>query len=254
MNFGVQTFTVRRAQKKSIEKAYLPLIKLGIKSFEVARIDFSPKNAERIRTLVDEYGIEVASIQVKPKYVFGDSERIIEFCKATGCKTVVISMLPFKCILGSEKSFYNFVSLLDEQFERYEKSGITLAYHHHNWEYVQLSNGKTRMAELICGTKKIRFVHDTYWSARSGVAPERQIREFGDRLIGVHLRDLTFGRRGLSVLPHDCAVGDGVIDFSAVLSAVKGSGCRYLVIEQNTKTPYSEIEKSFKNLSELSEE
>ena len=251
MNFGVQTFTVRRAQKKSIEGAYLPLIKLGIKSFEVARIDFSPKNAERIRALVEEYGIEISSIQVKPKYVFGDSDRIVEFCKATGCKTVVISMLPFKCILGSEKSFYSFISLLDGQFERYEKSGITLAYHHHNWEYVRLSNGKTRMQELIGKTNKIRFVHDTYWSARSGVAPERQISLFGDRLIGVHLRDLAFGRRGLKVLPHDCAVGDGVIDFSAVLSAVKGSGCRYLVIEQNTKTPYAEIEKSFQKLSEI---
>ena len=45
MKFGVQTFTVRRAQKKSIEKAYMPLIKLGIKSFEIARIDFSFQNA-----------------------------------------------------------------------------------------------------------------------------------------------------------------------------------------------------------------
>ena len=144
MNFGVQTFTVRRAQKKSIEKAYLPLIDLGIKSFEVARIKFSPQNAQRISTLVKEQGIEVSSIQVKPKYVFGDAEKIIEFCKATECKRVVISMLPFKCILGSEKSFYTFISLLDKQYEIYEKNGITLAYHHHNWEYVRLSNGKTQ--------------------------------------------------------------------------------------------------------------
>ena len=251
MTFGVQTFTVRRAQKKSIEKAYLPLIKLGIKSFEVARIDFSPQNAERITALIKEYGIEISSIQVKPKYVFGDMERIIEFCKATGCKNVVISMLPFKCILGGEKRFYDFISLLDEQFEKYEKRGITLAYHHHNWEYVKLSNGKTRMNELINGTRRIKFVHDTYWSARSGIAPERQMREFGDRLLGIHLRDLEFGRRGLKVLPRDCAVGDGVIDFSAVLSAVRKSGCEYLVIEQNTKTPYTEIEKSLKKLSDI---
>lgn len=251
MNFGVQTFTVRRVQKKSIEKAYLPLIKLGIKSFEVARIEFSGENADRLRALVREQGVEITSIQVKPKYVFGYPEKIIEFCKATGCKRVVISMLPFGCILGSEKRFYDFISLLDGQFELYEKSGITLAYHHHNWEYVRLSNGKTRMNELLGMTKKIKFVHDTYWSARSGVAPERQIKEFGDRLLGVHLRDLAFGKRGLDVPAHDCAIGDGVIDFSAVLSAVADSGCEYLVIEQNTKTPYSEIEKSFRRLNEI---
>ena len=251
MNFGVQTFTVRRAQKKNLEEAYLPLIKLGIKNFEVARIDFSSQSAQRISALIKEHGIEISSIQVKPKYVFGNSEKVIEFCKITGCKNVVISMLPFKCILGSEKSFYDFISSLDTEFERYESCGITLAFHHHNWEYVRLSNGKTRMNELISQTKKIKFVHDTYWSAQSGIAPERQIKEFGDRLLGVHLRDLAFGRRGLRVLPHDCAIGDGVVDFSAVLSAVKESGCEYLVIEENTKAPYSEIEKSFKKLSEI---
>ena len=251
MNFGVQTFTVRRAQKKSIENAYLPLIKLGIKSFEVARIDFSGENAKKLSALTKKYGIEISSIQVKPKYVFGEPEKIIEFCKATACKTVVISMLPFECILGNEKKFYSFVSTLDEWAERYESQGITLAYHHHNWEYVTLSNGKTRMHELLNLTKKIKFVHDTYWSARSGVAPEKQIKEFGDRLVGVHLRDLAFSGRGLRVLPHDAAIGDGVIDFSAVLSAVKSSACEYLVIEQNTKSPYEEIEKSFKKLSEI---
>ena len=251
MEFGVQTFTVRRAQKKSIEKAYLPLIELGIKSFEVARINFSKENARLISSLIEKHGIEISSIQVKPKYVFSEHTKIIEFCKATKCKNVVISMLPFGCILGNEKKFYTFLSQLDEWYEIYEKSGITLAFHHHNWEYIRLSNGKTRMHELLYKTKRIKFVHDTYWSARSGVAPDVQIKEFGNRLLGVHLRDLAFKKRGLKVLPHDCAIGDGVIDFSAVLSAVSTSGCEYLVIEQNTKAPYSEIEKSFKNLSKI---
>ena len=253
MNFGVQTFTVRRAQRKSIEKAYLPLIKLGIKSFEVARIDFSTQNAKRLSALVREHGIEICAIQVKPKYVFGASEKIIEFCKMTGCKNVVISMLPFKCILGSEKHFYGFISLLDKQFERYEKEGITLAYHHHNWEYVKLSNGKTRMQELLLGTKKIKFVHDTYWSARSGVAPERQIKEFGNRLLGVHLRDLTHTAKGLKVNPKNCAVGEGVIDFSAVIRAASDVGAEYLVIEEKTDTPYENIEKSYQNIGKILE-
>ena len=44
MNVGVQTFTIRKAQKKNIEKAYIPLIKLGILDYEVARIKFNKKN------------------------------------------------------------------------------------------------------------------------------------------------------------------------------------------------------------------
>ena len=245
MNIGVQTFTIRKAQKKSIEDAYLPLIKLGIKSFEVARIDFNLENAEALKDLVNRYGIEISSIQVKPKYVFGDPECIIEFCKRVGCTRVVISMLPFGCILGKEDKLYNFIETLDEQYELYERHGITLAYHHHNWEYVRLSNGITRMDELLSRTRKIKFVHDTYWTARSGIDPEIQIKRFGSRLLGVHLRDLTHSAKGLDVLSRDCAIGDGVIDFSRVIPAAVGVGAEYLVIEQKTNTPEVDIEKSY---------
>ena len=251
ISFGVQTFTVRRVQKRSIRKALLPLIELGIKSFEIARISFNEKNACELKELVSEQGIEICSVQVKPKYVFGKPEKIIKFCKTVGCKRVVISMLPFGCILGGEDRFYEFLDTLDSTYELYERAGVTLAYHHHNWEYITLSSGKTRMQELLARTEKIKLVHDTYWTARSGRTPAEQIREFGDRLLGIHLRDLTFKSKGLEVKSVDCAVGDGVIDFEATLRSALDVGCAYYVIEQNTDSPYTEIEKSFKCLGEI---
>ena len=251
MNVGVQTFTIRKAQKKNIRASYLPLIELGIKSFEVARIDFNFKNAKALKALIDEFEIEISSIQVKPKNVYGDVDKIVEFCNITGCNNVVISMLPFKCILGSENEFYKFVDSLDEITDVYAKKGITLAYHHHNWEYIKLSNGKTRMAELLSKTNKIKFVHDTYWTARSGKQPSVQIKEFGNRLLGIHLRDLTFKKRGIDVLSVDTSIGDGVIDFTNVLKSAKEVGCSYYVIEQKTKTPYADIDKSYKYLNSI---
>ena len=253
MDIGVQTFTIRHAQKKDIKAAYMPLIELGIKSYEIARIDFNEKNAKIIKELVDEQGIEVASIQVKPKYVFGDVEGIVRFCEITGCKNVVISMLPFGCILGKEEKFYKFIETLDRQFDIYASRGITLAYHHHNWEYVKLSNGKTRMQELLEKTKKIKFVHDTFWTARCGISPASQIKEFGDRLLGIHLRDLSFRARALDVLPINCAIGDGIVDFSLVFSEAERVGCSYYVIEQKTDKPYEDIEKGYHNLKKMEE-
>ena len=250
-SFGVQTFTVRVAQKRDIREAYLPLIRLGIRTLEVARIDFNSKNADTLRSLVDAHGIEIVSIQVKPKYVFGDRENIVSFCKTVGCTNVVISMLPFPCILGGEAQFWRFVSLLDGAAEWYAERGITLAYHHHNWEYIKLSSGKTRMQVLLEETKKIKFVHDTYWTARSGVSPDDQIREFGKRLLGIHLRDLAFKKKGIDVVPHDTVIGEGVIDFARVLLAAQEVGCEYTVIEQKTDDPYGDIQKSFKHLNEI---
>ena len=245
IDIGVQTYTIRKAQKKSISDAYLPLIELGIKNYEISRIDFSRKNALLVKKLIKKHGIEATAIQVKPKYVFNFTGKIIEFCKITGCKNVIISMLPFRCILGKEAEFYEFISLLDSKYEEYEKYGITLAYHHHNWEYVTLSNGKKRMDELISQTKKIKFVHDTYWTAKCGISPTIQIREFGERLLGVHLRDLSLHKRRLSVISRDGAIGDGVINFCEVISEAEKAGCKYFVIEQKSKTPYLDLKRSY---------
>ena len=251
MSFGVQTFTIRKTQKKNIEKSYLPLAAMGVDKIEIARIDFTPENAERIKAITEKHGIRPVAIQVKPKYVFGDADGVIDFCKRTGCKNVVISMLPFGCILGKEERFYSFVAGLDSCAELYASHGITLAYHHHNWEYVKLSNGKTRMQEMIERTEKIKFVHDTYWTARSGIDPAVQIREFGSRLLGIHLRDLTFEKKLIDVIPRDTFIGDGVIDFTRVLSAAEEVGCEYTVLEQKTDTPYEDIKRSLDNLRKI---
>jgi sugar phosphate isomerase/epimerase len=108
------------------------------------------------------------------------------------------------------------------------------------------------MAEILTKTKKIMFVHDTYWTARCGIDPVVQIREFGDRLLGLHLRDLSFNKRFLDVLPTDTAVGQGVIDFKRVLSAAAEVGCQYAVIEQKTDTPYEDIKRSLDHLQKIS--
>ena len=254
MDVGVQTFTVRKAQKKNIEKAYLPLIELGIKSFEVARIDFNKKNADELKRLVDKYGIEIRSIQVKPKYVFGAVDEIVDFCRTVGCMRVVISMLPFPVILGNEKKFYDFISTLDRQYDVYKERGITLAYHHHNWEYVRLSNGKTRMDELLLSTEKIRIVNDTHWTARCGIDPAKEIERFSARLLGIHLRDLTHSAKGLKVNSVNCPLGDGVINFKEVLAAAEKVGAEYLVIEEKTDTPYESIKKSYLHCKAITKE
>ena len=254
MTFGVQTFTIRKEQKKNIKKAYLPLIQMGIREFEVARIDFNRENAKKIKELMEEHQIRVVSIQVKPKYVFGAVEQIVEFCHMVDCKTVVISMLPFACILGKEQKFYDFVSTLDKYYDIYQSHGIELAYHHHNWEYITLSNGKTRMEELLERTKKIRFVHDTYWTTKCGLSSAMQIRQFGERLTGIHLRDLSLYQKGIDVLSKDAAIGDGIVDFKQVLIEavnVGRVGNPYFVIEQKTKSPYEDLKRSYEKCQQI---
>ena len=44
MDIGVQTFTIRKFQKKDLYKSIKKLIDMGFKSFELARINFNKEN------------------------------------------------------------------------------------------------------------------------------------------------------------------------------------------------------------------
>ena len=195
--------------------------------------------------MIDEYNINIVSIQVKPALVQEQIVDLVHFCNIVDCKNIVISMLPFVCILGKEEKFYEFISKLDDLYDSYFEQGITLAYHHHNWEYIKLSNGKTRMQELLDSTSKIKFIHDTYWTTKCGISSVKQIKEFNDRLLGIHLRDLTLYKKLLNVLSKDTFIGNGVVDFKAVIDEALKTNCEYFVIEQKTDTPYECLEKSY---------
>ena len=198
--------------------------------------------------LIDDFNINIVSIQVKPKYIYNSKEELVEFCKIVNCQNVVISMLPFKCILGKDKDFYDFVYTLDSLYEYYKESGLELAYHHHNWEYTKLENGKLIMDELLTLTKKIKFIHDTYWTTKSGRSSIEQVIQFSDRLLGIHLRDIEFYRKGIKVKSTDTEIGNGIIDFVDVIN--KATSANYFVVEQKTKTPYESLKKSMDYIKE----
>ena len=44
-----------------------------------------------IKSLIDEFGIEISAIQVKPKHVFGTPDEIIRFCNISGVSSSITS-------------------------------------------------------------------------------------------------------------------------------------------------------------------
>ena len=54
MEFGVQTFTIRKRQKKSLEQAYLPLVQMGIRDLEIARIHFNEQTGKAVQALTEK--------------------------------------------------------------------------------------------------------------------------------------------------------------------------------------------------------
>ncbi len=247
MKIGLQLFTIRKLAQKNLNDALQRAANLGLKHIEAARIEFSVDNAEIFCRAKEEYGTEVMSTQIKFHILKDEFDTILDFHKKTACKTAVISVLPTENILGNNKALEDFCGRANELGKRYADEGITLCYHHHDFEFLKRSG--TKKFDILTDNLEIAFIIDTYWMVKSGFAVDKMLKMLSGRVKGVHLRD--YGLVGVARKAADFALGDGVIDFAEVIESCKQNGVEYGAIEQKTKTPFSELEKSVKYIDSL---
>jgi sugar phosphate isomerase/epimerase len=190
--------------------------------------------------------LRVESLQVKFHHLDRHFDHFVRFCKEVDCDVVVVSVLPLRQIIGGHQAMKRFAIRLETLAKRYLKEKITLAFHHHAFEF-QSIRGITKFDTLVENTSAIvKFVSDTYWTKKSGIDPAVFVANLKNRLIGLHLRDLKID------LQHqfDTHLGDGVIDFSAIFDVLPDS-VRYGAIEQNAVHPYESIAKSIQFIQPL---
>ena len=91
---------------------------------------------------------------------------------------------------------------------------MTFGMHNHWWEFLQVEGRYAYQVMLDWLDPDIFFEIDTYWVQTAGVDPAQVIRELGARVPILHIKD------GPCVKCEPMtAVGDGVMDFHAVVKA-----------------------------------
>ncbi len=235
----VQTYTIRRLMQENLETALKKLLDFPVKSIELARIKFNDKNIE----LVKKSGLNVVSMQVKFSQLRKNFQSYVSWCKLLNCEILVVSVLPLSGIIGGKAMLSSFTKKLNRLAQAFHDAGITLAFHHHDFEFKKIS--KITKFEYIVRhtTGKVKFVVDTYWVTKTNNDPVAIIRWLDDRLIGLHLRDHQSIKKGRKQIVTDCEIGSGTIDFEKVYAAAKKYAI-YGAIEQNTLTPLESLQKS----------
>ena len=94
---------------------------------------------------------------------------------------------------------------------------------------------------------------DVFWVFHAGQDPVKLLNKYGDRWQLLHVKDIRKGAvTGLSTgsaPPTDnVPVGDGQIDWPAVLRASQKVGVKHYIIEDETPTPLQAIPASLKYL------
>jgi len=251
---GLQTFTIRKKIKspEGLEKTLKFYSEMGIKNFELARIKFDESELRVLSKLKETEGINYSACQITLKKIIRKFEFLMEFCLKLDIKYIEVSVIPIGSFLAGRRGITELGAKLTELGKKMAQNGIMLLYHHHNFELIKL--GSDISFDVLMNstdTEYVNFVCDTFWLAKSGYCPAGFIEERIDRIRGVHLKDHIYEFKRGKFISHDGAVGEGTIDFAAVLNLDKHRKIDFYSIEQDTKIPEEDVWMSYNNIRKI---
>jgi sugar phosphate isomerase/epimerase len=134
---------------------------------------------------------------------------------------------------------------------------LTFSYHNHSFEFIRFPHGEgSRTAlDIIYDESDPRYLQaeiDTYWVQHGGGDPVAWIQKVKQRMPVVHLKDMVIAEP-----PHPrmgsqwmAEVGEGNLNWPAILSACAESGIEWYAVEQDIcqRDPFESLAISYRNL------
>jgi sugar phosphate isomerase/epimerase len=248
---------------------------IGYNAVEVSQIPMTAENVAELDRAQTELGMDVAALSVAmetPKGMPADSlkdhfDKIVEDAQRLDAKLLRIGMLPFPA-MKSIDAVVDFAKQANDYAERLAGHGIGLYYHNHHIEFAKFDG--TYMLDVIAANSSAMGLEiDVHWVQRGGLDPVRTLEKYAGRTAMVHLKDYRIGQlperafgfletgdfKGFMAEFKDVVqfaeVGEGNLDFPAIIPAAQAAGARYLLVEQDElygRTVWDALQTSYDNL------
>jgi sugar phosphate isomerase/epimerase len=130
--------------------------------------------------------------------------------------------------LRNMEKFKLLAATLNEIGEQVKKAKLQLLYHNHNFEFIPM-DGKIGYDVILQETDPalVKLELDLYWAIRSGQHPHQLFASQPGRFPVWHMKDMDKKDPDLHAV-----MGDGSIDFKAILPEAALSGLKHFFVEQ----------------------
>lgn len=242
------------------------MAEVGYHCIELSQVDMSPESIAEIKRAMADFDIEVCSISgstasrmpQEPNLV-DNLDVFIGQCEELGCKYIRIGMMPFTEFATIEK-LEAYAALCEDICSKLEPHGIKLYYHNHHVEY-QKKNGKTVFEIVLEKAPHLGCEVDVHWAQRGGCNPVEIIKKCAGNLDLLHLKDyrikeitpevfegegpqamMGFFKNYFPNCVEFAEIGEGNLDWPAIIEAGLEAGSKYLIVEQDTTYGRDEFE------------
>lgn len=249
MNLGLNLYSLRGLI--STEEGFLNTAKaLKAQGYTYLQYSGGPYDADMIRRVSKEAGMPVVLTHVPLPRILDETQALMEEHASFGCRNIGLGMMP-TAVVRDEKACKETIASLERVGEEMEKAGFHFFYHHHHFEFYK-HGGQTVFDYMIENAPHINFTVDTYWLQYGGVDVLSTLKKLNGRMACVHLKDYMiepYEENGAAKFrPVYAPLGEGTLDFPAIVSQMKAGGAKYFLVEQDNATeksdPLQEARKS----------
>ena len=247
---GAQLYTTRQFTKtiEGVVETFKKVRDIGYTAVQISA--FGPVDPKEVAKVIEDSGLKVASTHTGWGRFLGELDAVMEEHKLWNCPHPAIGGL------GSEyrtaEGLKKFLDELGPVAERLAAEGMDFSYHNHNHEFRRIGE-KTWLATLYdtADPKTLKAEIDTYWIQAGGGDPAAWVKKCAGREPLLHLKDMTMSEDREQRFAE---IGEGNLNWPAILRAAEEGGVEWLLIEQDNcygRDPFESLAISFRNLKAM---
>ena len=250
MQIGAQLYTVHDFLKtpEDFAETLKKIAEIGYRTVQVSGAP--PYDAGWLAENLQKNGLTCVLTHIVPDRILHETDTVATEHKRFGCRYVGIGSAPG----GLQNGMADYLRFREDflpAIHRLNELGLRFGYHNHYMEF-QRYDGVSFMERLEKDftPEELFFILDTYWVQYSGADPAAWIRRLAGRVPCVHLKDMAIVSNAQRMAP----VGEGNLNFEAILDACDTSGVEYLLVEQdncNGEDPFDCLRRSYQNLKAM---
>ncbi len=203
--------------------------------------------------LLRDAGLGVGSLHADLGSLEKETEAVIDEAKSFGTDRVVITGM-YRFDYGDEKSVRDLAARLNRTGSQLREAGISLLYHNHNVELLQVRPGLRAYDLLITETDPacVNFEFDSFWFTDGGADARAWMEKLGSRMKMWHVTDRGSRQKGPAMTPilkaDSVELGTGNMDLDALYAQAVRNGVDAVVLESHRnwidKDPVRSLEVS----------
>ncbi len=198
-----------------------------------AGVEGGPRDAAAYKQALDARGLRYGGSHVSLAALAdaGSIDALIAYLQTLGSRDLCNSGLR-SWQERSAADYHDAAQVLNAAGQRFEAAGITLHYHHHDFEFEEVEAGKTGL-DILLGKTDPAFVDlcvDIAWVQKGGLDPAQFLLQHQDRVSYLHFKDYA-ADGGWTEL------GRGVVNIRGVVEVLPSlPRIRWVMAEQDKTT------------------